>query len=247
MSSMHDPTELQPLRKRVAQVCRMLYDKGLIPASDGNVSVRWGERYVLITPAGVFKGLIGPADLVLCDLGGGLAPESLAAPNGNYPSGELHTHLTVYHLRPDVRAVVHAHAPMVTALSVAGVSLAPCVLPETLVTVGTIATTAYANPTSPQMPDIISGLILDHDALVLDRHGALTVGPSLLHAYALMEKVEHTAEVLFRARQLGHVQLLAREDIRHLSALRDRRLGPGRHFAGPSCALCGQCEGIDRL
>lgn len=245
MSTMYDPTELQPLRERVAQVCRMLYDKGLIPASDGNVSVRWGERYLLITPAGVFKGLIAPEDLVLCDLEGNPAPEALAAANGLPPSGELHTHLAVYRLRPDVRAVVHAHAPMVTALSVARVSLAPCVLPETLVTVGTIATTAYANPTSPQMPDIISGLIPDHDALVLDRHGALTVGPSLLQAYALMEKVEHTAQVLFAARLLGNVQLLAREDIRHLSALRDRLLGPDRHFGGPSCALCGQCPGLD--
>ena len=243
--TMKDPLELSALRERVAMVCRMLYDKGLIPASDGNVSVRWGEDYVLITPAGVFKGLIEPEDLLLLDMQGRPAPEHLSPGNGLAPSGETHTHLTAYHLRPDVRAVVHAHAPLVTALSVAGISMAPCVLPETLVTVGTIATTAYANPTSEQMPEIIGELIKKHDALVLDRHGALTVGPSLLKAYALMEKVEHTAQVLINAHLLGRVQQLDLTDIRHLSALRNQLLGPNRQFDGPSCALCGQCEGVD--
>ena len=245
--TMKDPVELPALRERVAMVCRMLYDKGLIPASDGNVSVRWGEDYCLITPAGVFKGLIDPEDLLLVDLEGRPAPEEIAPRNGLKPSGETHTHLAAYRIRPDVRAVVHAHAPLVTALTVAGISMAPCVLPETLVTVGTIATTAYANPTSPQMIDIISDLIAEHDALVLDRHGALTVGPSLLKAYALMEKMEHTAQVLINAHLLGKVQLLESKDIAHLSRLRDGLIGPNRHFCGPSCALCGQCEGIDPI
>ncbi len=240
-----DPQDQQALRELVVQVCRLLYDKNLIPASDGNVSVRWGNEYVIITPAGVFKGLLQPQDLVITDLQGNPASEDIAPSNGLRPSGELHTHLTAYRQRADVRAVVHAHAPITTALTVAGISMAPCVLPETLVTVGTIATTAYANPTSEQMSAIISDLVREHDALVLDRHGALTVGSSLLKAYALMEKVEHTAQILLYAHLRGKVQLLAPEDIRHLSALRDTMLGPGRHFYGPDCAICGACEGLD--
>jgi len=232
------------IREEIVEVCRSMYRRNLIAASDGNVSARWGERYLITTPTGLYKGFLRPEDLVVTDLEGQLAPEEVAPHNGHRPSAELRLHLEVYRQRPDVRAVVHAHPPITTALTVAGVSLAPCVLPETLVTLGTIVTTAYATPTSAQGPEVIRPYIRDHDALVLDRHGAVTVGESVVGAYAHMEKVENTAQVIQAARQLGRVQTLPVDEVRRLSALRDAALRPGRSFAGPDCHLCGACEGL---
>ncbi|MEA3408629.1 MAG: class II aldolase/adducin family protein, partial [Chloroflexota bacterium] len=117
------------LREEIVQVCQLMYDKNLIAATDGNVSARWGEDYLLVTPSGVCKGLIGPEDIVMTDLEG--------QPVGEYadkPSSELRLHLEIYRQRPDVRAVVHGHPPITTALTVAGISLEPPVLPETVVT-----------------------------------------------------------------------------------------------------------------
>ena len=232
------------LRRDIVEVCRLLYDKDLIAATDGNVSVRWGERWLLTTPSGLCKGLIEPQDLVVTDLEGEIAPDEVAPRNEYKPSAELRAHLEAYRQRPDIRAVVHAHPPITTALSVAGVSLSPCVLPETLVNIGTIVTTDYATPTSDQVPVVIRELIRDHDALVLDRHGALTVGGSLMEAYARMEKVENTALVIQVARTLGRVKTLPADEVRRLSAKRDEMLGPDRTFAGPDCGLCGACEGV---
>jgi L-fuculose-phosphate aldolase len=154
-------------------------------------------------------------------------------------------HLEVYRQRPDVGSVVHGHPPIATALTVAGVSLAPCVLPETLVTVGTIVTTAYATPTSADVPEVVRWLIRRHDALVLDRHGAVTLGGTALEAYARLEKVENTAQVLAVAHQLGRVKLLPRDEIRRLVEVRRQHLGPeGAERAAPDCAACGACEGV---
>ena len=236
--------EQDTLRQQVVQVCHLLYQKNLIAATDGNVSVRWGEEYLITTPSGVCKGLLTEEDLVVTDLRGQLAPEAIAPHNGYKPSAELRTHLEAYRQRPDIRAVVHAHPPITTALTVAGVSLAPCILPETLVNIGTIVTTKYATPTSADVPLVIRDLIREHDALVLDRHGALTVGSSPMDAYTKMEKVENTALVLLIARLLGRVQTLPIDEVRKLSAKRDQLLGPERHFAGPDCALCQACEGL---
>jgi L-fuculose-phosphate aldolase len=230
------------LRRQVIQVCRLLYDKNLLYASDGNVSVRWGEELLITTPSGVLKGLLEPEELVVTDLSGQMVDE-FNADNGLVPSAELRLHLEAYRRRPDIRAVVHAHPPITTALTVAGVSLAPCVVPETLVTLGQIATTAYATPSSEQGPQVIHDLILDHDALVLDRHGAVTVGPTPLKAYMRMEKIENTAQVIQIALTLGRLKTLPVDEIRKLSAIRDAMLGPERVFVGPNCEICGACAG----
>jgi L-fuculose-phosphate aldolase len=232
------------LREEIIQVCRLMYQKNLIAATDGNVSARWGEAYLITTPSGLNKGLMQPKDLVVTDFQGDLAPQEVAPRNGYRPSSELRLHLEAYRQRPDINAVVHAHPPITTALSVAGVSLAPCVVPETLVNLGTIVTTVYATPTSEQGPLVIHDLIREHDALVLDRHGAVTVGSSPLDAYSKLEKVEHTAVILLAARQLGRVRLLPLDEIRRLSAMRDAMLAPNRRFTAPDCALCRACEGL---
>ena len=216
----------------------------MIAATDGNVSARWGESYLITTPSGLFKGLIEPQDLVVTDMSGRMVEAGLRPAPTLRPSAELRMHLEAYRQRPDIRAVVHAHPPITTALTVAGVSLSACVLPETLVTLGTILTTEYATPTSAQGPVIIRELIRDHDALVLDRHGALTVGGSPMDAYKKMEKVENTALVIRDARVLGCLKILPIDEVRRLSAMRDELLGPDRTFAGPDCDRCGACEGL---
>ncbi|MEA3407115.1 MAG: class II aldolase/adducin family protein, partial [Chloroflexota bacterium] len=147
--------------------------------------------------------------------------------------------LEIYRQRPDVRAVVHGHPPITTALTVAGISLEPPVLPETVVTVGTIPTTDYATPSSAQGPLVVRELIREHDALALDRHGAVTVGTTPLKAYFKLEKVENTAQVILLARLLGRLQTLPGEEARHLTELRAEMLGPGSHFSAPDYDLCG--------
>ena len=242
MSEALDDTREHALRQEMIHACRLLYQKNLIAAVDGNVSTRLGDAYLLTTPSGLCKGLMEAKDLVVTDMAGEIVPEGVAPRNGYKPSAELRLHLEIYRQRPDVCAVVHAHPPITTALTVAGISLAPCVLPETLVTLGTILTTEYATPTSAQVPVVVRDLIRGHDALVLDRHGAVTVGKSLLDAYAKMEKVENTAVVIATARTLGRVKTLPVEEVRRLSARRSEYLG--RPYDGPDCDLCGACEGL---
>ena len=214
------------LRREVVQVCRLMYRRGLIAATDGNVSVRVGAGLLLTTPSGLCKGLLEEGDLVVTDMEGRVV-EGRSRP-GLRPSAEIRMHLEIYRQRPDVCAVVHAHPPVATAL----------------VTIGTIVTTAYATPTSARVPEVVREPIRSHDALVLDRHGAVTVGRSVLEAYARMEKVENTAQVLATARMLGRVQILPLDEIRVLVAARREHVGdPAR--ALPDCRACGACEGLD--
>ena len=210
------PVDEPRARDDVVTVCRLMHERGLIAASDGNVSVRLGRDRVLVTPSGVHKGLITSADLVVIDMQG------RTLEGRGRPTSETPLHLAVYEVRPDVGAVVHAHPPIATAFSIAGVPLDACVIPEVVVTLGAIPTTEYATPSTPEGAAVIRRYIPKCDALILARHGTVTVGKDVLAAYYKLEKVEHAAQVVLAARQLGRVQTLSPKEVERLKGLREQ-------------------------
>lgn len=110
-------------------MCRRLYERGLIAGLDGNVSVRLGPDRVLVTPSGMSKVDVRPADLVEVALDG-TRRTSRGARSYREASSEVYLHLRMYSRRPDVTAVVHAHPPVATGFAVVGETLPPRVLPE---------------------------------------------------------------------------------------------------------------------
>jgi len=229
------------LREEIVRVCRLMWEKGFVAASDGNVSVRLGDDRLLTTPSGLSKGFLSPSDVVMTDMDGKPVRLFYHGDKQLKPSSEILLHLEVYRQRPDVCAVVHAHPPLAIAFTIAGVSLAQCVLPEVVVNLGQVPTTAYATPATAEGPVVIRDLIRDHDALIIDRHGTVTVGPTLFDAYMKLEKVEHLAQVTLAARQLGRVGLLPPEEVRKLVEMRRKALGLPPEYQGPGCVHCGAC------
>ena len=191
------------LRKKMIQIAKLTYSKGMIAASDGNMSAKIAENRYLVTPSGLFKGFLEESDLVVIDQNGEVI-------EGNHgPSSELMMHLKAYEMRSDVEAVVHAHPPVITAFSVAGIDLSEAILPETIFILGEIRFAQYSTPTTEDVPKAIEALISQHDALVLTRHGSLTVGKTLEEAYQKLESLEHTAKIISEAVKLRGGKMVA--------------------------------------
>ncbi len=203
------------LRQEIVRVCRMLHQKNYLAATDGNVSVRLGDQ-VLLTPSGVNKGMLEEDQVITVDLEG-----RLLAGTGR-PTSELRMHLLVYELRPDVGAVVHAHLPYATACTLAGISLLEPILPEVVITLKGIPTAAYATPGTEEVPKAIRDFIQEFDAILLSRHGAMTMGREVMDAYNKMEKLEHTARVILAARLQGPVSPLSAPEVEKLRRLREK-------------------------
>lgn len=201
-------------RAALAEVCRLSYQRGYICGTEGNFSIRLSQNVVLTTPRGTCKGKINSADLVLTDLDGN------ALTDGCKPSTELKMHLTAYKVREEMRAVCHAHPTAAVGFSVAGVSLAKSILPEVICTVGTIPTAPYATPSTDEIPGSIERLIKDYDAIVLDHHGALTVGSDIWDAFYKLETLEHHAQTLLVAHILGGPRVLPADKVKQLLAIR---------------------------
>jgi L-fuculose-phosphate aldolase len=127
-------------------------------------------------------------------------------------------HLEIYRQRPDVNAVIHAHPPYATALTISGYSLEEPILPEVVLMFGKIPTAPYATPSTKESAESIRHLIKDHQAILLDHHGAVTYGGSLQDAFHKMEKLEHAAKTILAATSLGTPKKL---DQRQLGKLKD--------------------------
>lgn len=202
------------LRTDIVEVCRRLYERGMIVAADGNVSARLGTDRMLITPSGVCKGFLSPEDLVITDLDG------RPVRRGDKCSTEIAMHVECYRRRPDIRSVVHAHPPTAIAFSVAGRRLEPHVLPEVVVALGEVPTVPYTDPGSYEVPAGIGPVIERCEALILEFHGVLTVGDTVMSGYYKMEKVEHAAHILLMAHQLGGIRLLPPDAVAKLEETR---------------------------
>ncbi|MGQ9689491.1 MAG: class II aldolase/adducin family protein [Desulfobaccales bacterium] len=203
----------QALKQEIVMICRMMHQKNLIAGMDGNVSVKWGD-HLLTTPSGVNKGFLRLDQILTVDW------EGRVLRGEGQPTSEMAMHLAVYRLRSEINAVIHAHPPLITAFSIAGISLEEFILPEVVMSLGLVPTASYATPTTPEVPESIRGLIDRYDALILERHGALTVGQDLMDAYNKMEKLEHAALVILSALQLGRVRLLPPKEVEKLIQLR---------------------------
>ncbi len=89
---------------------RVLYARGMVPATSGNLSARLSSGELAITVSGSHKGRLGQHDIMRVDARG----ESL---DGRRPSAETLLHVQVYRHFPEVRVVLHPHSVSATLLS----------------------------------------------------------------------------------------------------------------------------------
>lgn len=199
----------------IVQVCRRLYERGLVAGPDGNVSVRLGDGSILVTPSGMTKADVTPDDLVV------VAADGTPLAGTRRPSSELRMHLRIYARRGDVRAVVHAHPPTATGFAVAGEGFMAPVLPEVILQMGEVPVVPYATPGTDALADLFEPLLVDHDAFLMANHGATTLGVTLEQAHQRMESLEHAARILLAARAVGRVRQLTNDDVRALRGSRE--------------------------
>ena len=138
-------------------------------------------------------------------------------------------HLRCYKERDDVGAVVHAHPPTATGYAVAGIPLDKYSMIETVIAIGSVPVTPYGTPSTNEVPDAIAPYLQEHDVVLLENHGALTVGADLITAYYRMETLELFAKISLTAHLLGGAKEISRENIDRLISMRANYKVTGRH------------------
>jgi L-fuculose-phosphate aldolase len=198
------------LRRDLTRFSKWLSRLGFTPGTSGNLSVRLDEHRLLVTPTGMSKYLLKASDMVIVDLQGQLLAGSRKV------TSEISMHLAVYHLRQDVKAVIHSHPPIATAFACAGRALDVMLCQEAVMTLGVVPLAKYATTGTEEVAASLTPFIQEHEAILMANHGAVSYGKTLLEAFLKMETVEHLAHVGLVAHQIGSAQPLCRDQIDQL-------------------------------
>ncbi|HCX04364.1 MAG TPA: class II aldolase family protein [Clostridiales bacterium] len=198
-------------KKMICEIGRRMYQREYVAANDGNISVKVGENLIISTPTGVSKGYMTPDMISEVDLEGNWGGIGLE------PTSELKMHLRVYKENKNVGSVVHAHPPIATAFSVAGIELVKPILIENVLMVGPILIAPFAKPGTQEVPESIAPYCKKYKGVLLANHGALTWGKDLTEAYHRLESMEHYAKILmYSTKILGSNRELDSEQIERL-------------------------------
>jgi L-fuculose-phosphate aldolase len=172
---------------KVAGAYRRLGELDLVVESSGNVSLRVGN-VVFLTPTGIPFYRLRGKEVVVMDLLGNVLSKGI-------PSSEWRLHISLLQGRPDIKAVVHAHPPFATILACAGKEL-PVIHDEGRLFFGEkVPIAEWAPPGTWELARAVLDALGTGKAVLLSRHGMVTVGPSLSQALILAEKLEETAKI----------------------------------------------------
>jgi L-fuculose-phosphate aldolase len=216
-------------RKLICEIGKLMYERSYVVSSDGNVSVRLDENTVLATPTMTCKGRMTEDGLALTDMDG-------KAISGGKASSELAMHLLIYKMRPEIKAVCHAHPPHGTAFAVAGIAIDKPILSEVILTLGCVPLTGYGTPSTDELTEAMKPFVPHHNALLMANHGAVAYGGDLWQAFDRLETLEHTAKIAILAKALGGANDLPKDAIEKLINIREKA---GYLTPAARCQSCG--------
>ena len=182
------------LRLLLSYYGERLWQAGLIAGSSGNLSARLHRRNAIyVTSHATSKAFLRRSDIRS-------VPLEEDGSDTTSVSVELPMHRACYSSGEELGAVIHTHAPALTAIGLLDIDLGE-VLPEVKASLNRVARVAHAPAGSSELADSVGEAVSAGAGLVLlERHGAVTVGRDLNEACDRMELGELSAKAVLLAR-----------------------------------------------
>lgn len=200
MSMLHPADQLVMIMERI-------YGYGMTTTSGGNLSILDDNGDIWITPGSVDKGSLTRNDIVCIKKDGTIV--------GNHkPSSEYPFHQKVYQMRPDLKAVLHAHPPALVAYSIVRKIPNTNIIPNVKFTCGDIGMAKYGLPGSTDLGDkIAEEFQKGFNTVILENHGVVVGGNSLFECFKSFETLDFCARLEIEASRIGTPASLTNEEI----------------------------------
>ncbi len=178
------------IEAKIIRYGKLLYKRGLVSGTDGNLSSSKKDGGFVVTASGVHKGLMDMDDLVTLDeLGNKVEGRSK-------PSSEIPMHLAIYRGQKEARAIIHAHAPWCTASSLKKNKIDLSALAEGRILFPRVPVVPYYEPGSKELADAAKEAAQQSKVFILRAHGVVAWGKDLKEAFCLIEALEHNVRIL---------------------------------------------------
>ena len=190
---------LDDLKVNLIETAQKAQREGLCKHKSGNVSAYDRESGLfIITPSGIDRELLTPADICVLDL-------DLNQKEGKKPSSESLMHAACYRERDDIFAIVHTHSKMATAFAVLNKRVPATVFEMFIFKTenACIPVAPYARPGTKELADNVAKVIAKNDMALMERHGAIGVGKDLESALLCAHYIEEFSEIYYYTLQIG--------------------------------------------
>jgi len=188
--------------EEIIESSRLCYDRGLVTALGGNVSVKYDDK-IYITATNVALNRVTPDNIVICDLDGNPLPDCKCKLK---PSKEIITHVQMYRLRPQAKSVVHVHPPYIVAFTLKNQPI-PMVTGTARAKVKEIPVIKFATSSSPALLKYMEETIVpaaeDIHTFAMAEHGSIAWDESAYLAFCDTEVAEDTARIAYLAGYLN--------------------------------------------
>jgi L-fuculose-phosphate aldolase len=198
--------ELIKEREKVAYFMRRLYEQKLTTSSGGNVSLKVGDK-ILITPSQTDKARITAEQIGTISMDGKILNTRIKL------SMESHMHLAVYHARPDVKAIIHAHPVFATSFSVSKRPIKTNLSGEAWALIGNPVRSSYALMGTSNLATNIAEASIKGNVILMENHGVITLGENLLQAFDRTEVLETSAKMTIITGFLGDTRELSPQEL----------------------------------
>lgn len=218
----------------LVEACHRCAELNYVTSSGGNLSLRVEERSLLITPTKTLKRKMKFEDICAVDLDGNV----IYAPEGKKPTGEWPFHTAIMKKRKDVKAIVHAHPPILTGFAIANNGiLEQAFLPEPIIEVGPLIMVEYATPLSQELSEHFEKVVDLSNGFLMENHGAVFLsGVGIEDAVEILQMSECMAESVLVGHLLGNAKPLTEKNVRDMNdVLQERNLKipgePGKYVS----------------
>ncbi len=181
---------IEEAKEAVASCMHRTYERGLTTTTGGNISARSGAVMV-ITPSGLDKDRLTSLDIAVVDIetGRNLTPEKKL-------SIETEMHRMIYLKRDDVMAVCHSHPTFSCLFSASDEEIDTSLIAETYFLLERVKKVEYARMGTVLLAEKVSSAVeAGANAVLLEKHGALAVGRSVINAFDRLECLEQAAKL----------------------------------------------------
>jgi len=199
-------------KKQVADFMVRLYERGLTTISGGNISLLCKD-YVLMTPSGLDKGRLKAKYIVIMTMDGRNLTPQLS------PTSEKEMHLAIYRNNSQVKAIVHAHPVIATAFSSTSKAISTDMLSELYAMLREPGRVGYATMGTLSLAEQVGEAATRYRVMLLDNHGVVSVGRSIVEAFNRIELLEIAAKTTLINEFLKQKNSISEEGLKKIAEL----------------------------
>jgi L-fuculose-phosphate aldolase len=211
MNDFLDTTLMHP-RDQIAMIISRIYKRGMTTTSGGNISVIDDNGDIWITPASVDKGSLRPSDIMCVGRDGTIVGR-------HKPSSEFPFHRAIYEMRPDLKAIIHAHPPALVSFSIVHEIPDTNIISQAKFICGPIGYATYELPGSHLLGERIAAEFKKgFKAIIMENHGTVLGGTDLVDTFQRFETLEFCARTILFGKTIGEPKYLTDGQIEDFEA-----------------------------